>query len=170
VRVTVVPLLKLALQVEGQLMPEGLLVTVPLPDPARVTVTVKDDGGGVVTLLCAEPPPQAVQRLTKARTRALPAKRDISPIPAGSVLASLVLQLSDLIPRTIFLFFLPPIVHAGTKSALVCLNAETTLLAVYYPTRKSEISCRSGGRTPSRAPSLSAKAHPYADKLAPIVE
>src|SRR2546425_11740468 len=37
VRVTIVPLLKFALQVAGQLIPAGLLVTVPLPVPARVT-------------------------------------------------------------------------------------------------------------------------------------
>lgn len=37
VRVTVVPLSKLALQLDGQLIPAGLLVTEPWPETATVT-------------------------------------------------------------------------------------------------------------------------------------
>ena len=40
VNVTAVPLLILAVQVLPQLIPTGLLVTVPVPFPARVTVSV----------------------------------------------------------------------------------------------------------------------------------
>src|SRR5579872_1093147 len=40
VRVTTVPLLKFALQVPGQVMPAGLLLTEPVPVPASVTVKV----------------------------------------------------------------------------------------------------------------------------------
>jgi hypothetical protein len=39
VSVTTVPVLKLAVQVPGQLIPVGMLVTVPLPVPARVAVS-----------------------------------------------------------------------------------------------------------------------------------
>jgi hypothetical protein len=39
VSITVVPLLKLALQVCPQLIPAGELVTVPVPDPARATLS-----------------------------------------------------------------------------------------------------------------------------------
>ena len=40
VKVTTVPLLKFALQVLGQVIPLGLLVTLPLPVPAKVTERV----------------------------------------------------------------------------------------------------------------------------------
>jgi hypothetical protein len=41
VSVTIVPLGKFAEQAVGQLMPDGLVVTVPLPVPASATVSVK---------------------------------------------------------------------------------------------------------------------------------
>jgi hypothetical protein len=41
VKVTVVPLLKFEPQAPGQLMPAGLLMMVPLPDPATVTLSGK---------------------------------------------------------------------------------------------------------------------------------
>ena len=41
--VTTVPLVKFAVHVPGQLIPEGLLVTVPVPFPARLTVRGKSN-------------------------------------------------------------------------------------------------------------------------------
>jgi hypothetical protein len=63
VRVMEVPDGKLAVQVEGQLIPAGLLVTVPVPVSA--TVSWKFLGGGGLLLL--EVPPQAVSTNTQAR-------------------------------------------------------------------------------------------------------
>ena len=58
--VTVVPGAKLAVQVDGQLMPDGLLLTVPVPDTATVSCTCVEVDG-------PEPPPQAVN--SKARNK-----------------------------------------------------------------------------------------------------
>src|SRR5439155_25510776 len=55
VRVTVVPLVKLAAQVAPQLIPTGALVTVPLPAPALLTVSAKVGSVNVaVTVVAAE--------------------------------------------------------------------------------------------------------------------
>jgi len=45
VRVTIVPLVKFALQALGQVMPLGLLPTEPLPVPARVTLNANEPVG-----------------------------------------------------------------------------------------------------------------------------
>jgi hypothetical protein len=65
VKVTVVPLLKFAAQVVGQLIPDGLLVTLPLPVSVTVNCACCDwtDGGGL-----AAPPPQAVSANTEEKT------------------------------------------------------------------------------------------------------
>src|SRR2546425_12088513 len=54
VSVTAVPLAKLAAQVAPQVMPAGLLVTVPAPVPALETVSVKVDVKVAVTVVAAE--------------------------------------------------------------------------------------------------------------------
>src|SRR4051812_11094181 len=70
VRATAVPPAKLAEHVEPQSMPVGLLLTVPLPDPALVAVNVKVVGGGGAELVRAtsyvapQPPELGLQFVT----------------------------------------------------------------------------------------------------------
>jgi len=52
VSVTIVPDLKTALQVEGQLIPAGALVTVPVPVPPRVTCSTGEEL--TLNVACAE--------------------------------------------------------------------------------------------------------------------
>jgi hypothetical protein len=56
VNVTDVPEAKLAVQAEGQLIPAGLLTTLPLPVTETVNCACCCGGGGGLT----EPPPQAL--------------------------------------------------------------------------------------------------------------
>ena len=53
VKITFVPVLMLALHVPGQLMPPTLLVTDPLPVPAKVTVTGNEEGMKFALTACA---------------------------------------------------------------------------------------------------------------------
>jgi hypothetical protein len=54
VSTTTVPLVKLALQVLGQLIPVGLLLTEPVPVPPSVTLSAKVDAAVTVTVTEAE--------------------------------------------------------------------------------------------------------------------
>jgi len=53
-RVTLVPEAKFAVQVDGQLIPAGVLMIVPLPETVTVSCTCFFGGGGVLDV----PPPQ----------------------------------------------------------------------------------------------------------------
>jgi len=64
VKVTVVSLLKFAVHVVGQLIPDGLLVTLPLPASVTVNCVCCGRGGGGLT----EPPPQAVSANSEQKT------------------------------------------------------------------------------------------------------
>jgi hypothetical protein len=68
VSVTEVPDVKLAVHVVGQLIPAGLLVTVPVPVVVTVKVKFCGGGGGVVP----DVPPQAVRTNAQARETAKP--------------------------------------------------------------------------------------------------
>jgi hypothetical protein len=75
VSVTAVPLEKLALQVLPQLIPEGLLVTLPDPVPARVTLSCGEDGDGggfPPTELVEAPPPQPASASARLNSNRIP--------------------------------------------------------------------------------------------------
>ena len=79
VSVTDTPDVKLAVQVVGQLIPAGLLVTVPVP--AIVTVRLKFLGGGGG--LVPDVPPQAVRTTEQARATAKPDNRKFKIMPTS---------------------------------------------------------------------------------------
>jgi hypothetical protein len=69
-----VPDVKLASHVVGQLIPEGLLVTVPVPVTATDSWKLFGGGGGAVLVL----PPQAVRAKAQAREAAKPDTRKLT--------------------------------------------------------------------------------------------
>ena len=70
VRVTCVFSGKLVVHVEGQFMPAGLLVTVPVPETDTVSVDVDCPGGGVAVMVVPFVPlPQDTVRIKPARQR-----------------------------------------------------------------------------------------------------
>ena len=73
--VTAVPEVKLAVHVVGQLIPAGLLVTMPVPVTAIVSWEVFGGGGGGVV---PELPPQAVRTNAQARETAKPDSRKLT--------------------------------------------------------------------------------------------
>jgi len=73
VSVTDVPDAKLAVQVVGQLIPAGLLVTAPVPETVTVKLKFFGGGGGVVPGV----PPQAVRTNTQARETAKAGNRKL---------------------------------------------------------------------------------------------
>jgi len=90
VSVTDVPLGKLAEHVEPQLIPEGLLVTVPVPVPASVTAS--GTGGTVVVVNVAETDvfPEMVTLQVSVPLHAPPQPVKLIPEPAVAVRATLV--------------------------------------------------------------------------------
>ena len=84
VRVTAVPLAKLAEQVAPQLIPAGLLVTVPLPVPVLLTVRAKVGVKVAVTAVAAET--VTVQAAVPVQPPPLqPVKAELAPGVAVSV-------------------------------------------------------------------------------------
>lgn len=72
VRVTEVPLENMALQVLPQLIPAGLLVTVPVPLPERVTVSCGDEGFPPGLLEEEAPPPHPASASAKIINKIVP--------------------------------------------------------------------------------------------------
>jgi hypothetical protein len=65
VRLTFVPEVKFAVQVDPQLIPEGLLLIIPVPVPLDVTLNWTDPGGVVEVPMLPPPQPVARQRAAK---------------------------------------------------------------------------------------------------------
>jgi hypothetical protein len=82
VSVTAVPLAKLAEQVEGQRIPAGVLVTVPVPAPPSVTVSVKLVAAPMVVVSLAVLLPV----LGSGKSEATVAEFVIVPTPSGTML------------------------------------------------------------------------------------
>src|SRR3984957_16340247 len=128
VSVTTVPLLKLALQVVPQLIPVGLLVTVPVPVPALVTLNLKttalnvavtDFAALIVTLQVPVPVQAPLQPANVEPAAALPVSVTTGP------LLKLGLQVApQLIPVGLLVTVPVPV------PALVTLNLKTTALNV----------------------------------------
>ena len=71
---TAVPDENSALQLDPQLMPEGVLVTVPVPVPERVTLSLGGGGGGGLLSLL-EPPPHPTRAISAITALAAKANR-----------------------------------------------------------------------------------------------
>jgi hypothetical protein len=68
VSVTLVPEAKFAMQVDPQLIPEGLLLTNPVPVPLDLTLSWTEPGGVELPML---PPPQPEARQMAAKQLAI---------------------------------------------------------------------------------------------------
>lgn len=66
---------KVAVHVGPQLIPDGLLVTVPVPDNTTVNCQFFGGGGGVVPPPLELPPPQAAKKIRPAMERKENAKK-----------------------------------------------------------------------------------------------
>src|SRR6058998_576540 len=134
VSVTAVPLMKLAAQVAPQLMPAGLLVTVPAPAPALETVSTRAGVKVTVTVVAAEivtthdpvpehPPPLQPPKVEPAAGTAV----SVTAVP----LAKLAVQIAPHVMPTGELMTVPlPVPTSLTMSAKVGkLKVAVTIVA-----------------------------------------
>jgi hypothetical protein len=161
VRVTTVPLLKFALQVPGQEIPAGLLLTVPVPVPANVTESAKvvtevlkvavTALAAVMVTLQVPVPEQAPLQPAKVDPAAAVAVR-VTGVP----LAKLALQvLGQVMPAGLLLTDPEPVPASVTVSANVTvLNVAVTALAAVMVTLQVPV--------PEQAPLQPAKVDPAA--------
>jgi len=131
VRVTEVPLLKFAVQVLGQLMPLGLLVTVPLPVPASVTVNAKvtklnvavTDLAALIVTVHVPVPVQAPLQPANVEPEAAAAVR----VTEAPLLKFALQVVGQLIPAGLLVTVPPPVPASVTVSAKVpTLNVAVT--------------------------------------------
>jgi hypothetical protein len=147
VRVTTVPLLKFALQVLGQLMPVGLLLTVPVPVPASltvsanfVTVTLKVAVTALAALMVTEQVPVPVQAPLH------PAK--VEPVPAAAVRVTAVpllkfalQEVGQVMPLGVLVTLPVPVPASVTVRANPFARFSSHALRPCVPARRVRVAC-----------------------------
>jgi hypothetical protein len=108
-KVTLVPLLKLAPQVEPQLMPAGLEITVPLPVPLLVTLREY-----VVGVLAVKLAVTLVVALTATAQFPVPAQAPLQPVKVEPA-AGAAERVTFVPPATFALQMLPQLIPLGVE-------------------------------------------------------
>jgi phage tail protein X len=158
VRVTTVPLLKFAEHVLGQLIPDGLLVTLPEPVPANVTVSGKTglkvavtDSAALMTTEHAPVPVQAPLQPAKAEpVVALAVSVTVTPTPKFAVQV-----LGQVIPAGLLVTLPLPVPANVTVRGWVGAGVWFKRMLI----NSSPVSTRSTSGAPSRLKSSTATAY-----------
>src|SRR5258705_12143977 len=138
IRVTAVPLTKLAAHVAPQLMPAGLLVTVPEPAPAGETVRAKVGAKVAVTPVAAAS--VTVQDPVPVQPPPLqPVKAELAPALAVSVTEGPLLKVAahtgpQVMPAGLLLTVPGPRPAVATVSTKFLLNVPVMPVSPHFPT------------------------------------